>query len=171
MRELLPPPIEAGGVIAVQRSSSRWSPDGEQILYKQYKTRWVEVVDPERGKVLTPMILEYRYFICDKNGNTVKTLNNIPKNWNSQGVSAWMDNGESVLFSGREIELNVPFAHEWENGLNIYKYHITTGKITRLTNHPGRDYHLDWISDQTYAVTPAGKKKVQWGTLKQQNSE
>ena len=41
---------------------------------------------------------------------------------------------------------------------NIYKYHIPTGEITQLTDHPGMDGTLDWISDDVLSVTPQGKK-------------
>ncbi len=166
VRELLPPPIEAGGAVVVRRSCPRWSPDGKKILYHQVKFRYVEAEDPIRGKVLAPETLEYRLLICDKNGNKIRHLN-IPKNWSSKGCSQWMDNGETVLFSGREIGLNVPFINpDWEKGYNIYKYHIPSRKITRLSNHQDNDYHLDWISDDVYAVSPTGKKTLQWGKLK-----
>ena len=167
LRELLPTPPEIiGGDVVVKRDCPRWSPDGKRILYSQRKLRWVEAEDPNRGKVLAAAILEYRIYICDTKGNILRHLN-IPKNWISQGCSQWMDNGESVLFSGREIELNVPFINpEWRNGYNIYKYHIASGKTTRLTDHQGRDYHVDWISDDVYAVSPSGKKTIQWGQLK-----
>ena len=49
---------------------------------------------------------------------------------------------------------------------NIYKYNIRTGKRTRLTDHPGADYSLDWISDDLYEVSPKDKKPVLWGALK-----
>ena len=41
---------------------------------------------------------------------------------------------------------------------NIYKYHIPTGEITRLTDHPGTDGTLDWISDDVLPVSAVGKK-------------
>ena len=159
-RELLLPPL---GPEIVHRSVPRWSPDGKQIVYKESKYNWVEVEDPVKGgKVLALAYSEFRIIICDQNGTTIRKLN-IPKNWASLSP-IWVDNGTSLIFSAHEVALNVPFKSGF---YNIYKYHIQTGKITRLSEHPGNDYSLDWISDKTYSVTPQGKKKVQWGTLKQ----
>ncbi len=86
-----------------------------------------------------------------------------------EGISInWMDNSESVVFSARAaIPLNEMLPRDFDfPPPNIYKYHIRTGEITRLTNHPERDVSIDWISDDVLSVTSQGKKKVTWGTLK-----
>ena len=78
-----------------------------------------------------------------------------------------MDDGKSIVFSASEYKLNElpPGPGEVPPG-NIYKYRITTGKITQLTQGPGDDVFRDWISDKVLSVSPQGKKKVTWGTLK-----
>ena len=152
-RELLPPPVPG-----ISRYSPRWSPDGKQILYDIIQTRF-EVID-NKGHLIP---LAFRFFIYDIKSKTSRQLL-IPKDWKISG-SAWMDNGRSIVFSAVETELNKP-ADGTPYLYNIYKYHIWTRKITRLTDHPGADGLLDWIDDHAHAVNPAGKKKVQWGTLK-----
>ncbi len=162
-RRLIPTP--ARGQFFITRTKPRWSPDGKQILFLQREYTW-EVV-PNRGNVL--IYHAHRYMICDRNGKNVRKLQ-IPKEWEGLGID-WMDDGKSVVFSayvGLPLGAPPPPFDEFPP-CNIYKYHIETGEITRLTDHPGRDETLDWISDKAskaFSVTPQGKKKVQWGTLK-----
>ena len=72
-----------------------------------------------------------------------------------------MDDGKSVVFSANKVKLNAPPDLE-EPPSNIYKYHLATGKTTRLTEHLGDDHTLDWIRDTAWAVSPAGKRPTQW---------
>jgi hypothetical protein len=76
-----------------------------------------------------------------------------------------MDNGESVLLSAAELKLNTLILNDYHH-YNIYKYNIATKKITRLTDHPGSDYEVDWVSGYTLPVSPKGKKQTQWGQIK-----
>ena len=152
-RELLPPLVPG-----ISRYRPRWSPDGKQILYYHIQARF-EVID-NKGHLIP---LAFRFFIYDIKSKTSRQLL-IPKDWKISGLD-WMDDDKSVLISAVEIELNKP-ADGTPYLYNIYKYHIRTHKITRLTDHPGADGSLDWIDDHAHAVNPAGKKKVQWGTLK-----
>ena len=104
--------------------------------------------------------------ICDRNGENLKQLG-IPKDWACYGID-WMDGGESVVFSAREgMPLGEPIPRDfvWPP-CNIYKYHIDTGVRTQLTDDPGWDQTIDWISDDVLPVTPQGKKKVTWGAVK-----
>ena len=79
----------------------------------------------------------------------------------------WMDNGESVIFSTNEIELNKPVEFNVPvPPFDIYKYNIRTEEKTRLTDHPGTDVALDWISDDILSVDPKGKIRTHWGKLK-----
>ena len=80
-----------------------------------------------------------------------------------------MDEGKSVVFSARAgIPLNEPLRGDIDiPPCYVYKYHIPTGEITQLTNDPGWDQTIDWISDDVLPVTPQGKKKVTWGEIKQ----
>lgn len=76
-----------------------------------------------------------------------------------------MDNGKSILFSAREVELNVPV-----EGLvfpyHLYKYDIATGRITRLSEQTWLNPSLDWISDDVLSVSPKSKMQTQWGEIK-----
>ena len=50
-----------------------------------------------------------------------------------------MDDGQSVILSAWEIKLGEPVKEPRD--YNIYKYHIWTGKLTRLTgNSAENDY-------------------------------
>lgn len=84
-----------------------------------------------------------------------------------------MDDGESVVFSARAgMPIDEPFPRDFEfPPCYVYKYDIRTGEITQLTNDPGWDQTIDWISDDVLSVSPRGKKKVTWGAVKQQGSE
>ena len=104
--------------------------------------------------------------ICDRDGENIKQLK-IPKDWECYSID-WMDDGESIVFSagvGIPVDGPLPRGFEWPP-YNIYKYHIKTETITQLTDHPGEDGVLDWISDDVLPVSPQSKKKVMWGTLK-----
>ena len=156
-RKLLPPPVEG------RFKAPRWSPDGKQIVYLYDHYVW----EPRPGFALALIYKAHRYLICDRNGKNVKQLR-IPKEWRPLKID-WMDDGESVVFSAyTELPLNeqLPPRDQFPPA-NIYKYHIWTQTITRLTDHPGADDTLDWISDDVLPVSPQGKKKVTWGTLKQ----
>ena len=159
-RPLIPP---HEGAVTFHRWKPCWSPDGKQILFSQEEYTWEQV--PDLGNALIPKA--YRYIICDQKGENIKQLQ-IPKAWRPIGID-WMDDGKSVVFSTQDgIPLNepIPRGFVFPPG-NIYKYHISTGKITQLTDHPGKDHTLDWISDDVLSVSAVGKKKVTWGVLKQ----
>ena len=150
------------GEFTIRREFPRWSPDSQQIVFTQieYKTGVVPNVGTGR------FFKAFRYMICNRNGENIRSLH-IPKDMEGLSVD-WMDDGESIVFSARAaIPLNKPLPNFDYPPPNIYKYHIWTRVMTRLTNHPGRDYTIDWISDDVLPVSPQGKKKVTWGTLKQ----
>ena len=156
--ELLPP-LPVDGELIVNRWSPRWSPNGKQILYEQSETTF-EAIDGV-GHIIPQ---GYKYFIYDISRGTSRRLAFIPKNYRCAGLD-WMDNGESVVLSTYQVKLK-----ERVKGLlhpyNLYKYHIGTGKFTRLTEHPGGDYSPDWINDKVLSVSPEGKKPTHWGQLK-----
>ncbi len=159
-RPLVPVPLDGGGVI--HRWKQRWSPDGKKIVFAQREYAWEKI--PGGGTALIDKA--HRYMICDRNGENLRRLQ-VPKEWRPLGID-WMDDGKSVVFSAYVgIPLNEPILHGFVfPPANIYKYHIKTGEITQLTDHPGTDGVLDWISDDVLSVTPHGKKKVTWGALK-----
>lgn len=158
-RELVPPPVRG------RFKGPRWSPDGKQIVYLYDDYAWER--RPEVGDATFLIYKEHRYLICDRNGKNIKQLR-IPKDWRPIKID-WMDDGESVVFSayvGLPLDEPGPPPDQYPP-CNIYKYHIWTNTITRLTDHPGKDSSLDWISDDVLPVSPKGKKKVTLGTLKQ----
>ena len=162
-RRRLIPAAAAGGEFTIHRSRPRWSPNGKQIVFSQMEYKTVQV--PNVGELL--FFKAFRYIICNRNGENIQPLH-IPKDMEGLGID-WMDDGESIVFSARAaIPLNEPLPADFDfPHANIYKYHIKTRVITRLTNHPGLDISLDWISDDVLPVSPKGKKKVTWGRLKQ----
>ena len=156
-RELLPPLPE--GNLIISRSKPRWSPDGKRILFEQDEHTLARI-----DGVIHYIPQAYRYLIFYRHSERLRELK-IPKNLNPVSL-AWMDNGNSVLFSAVERKLKEPVLDDAKSVYNMYKYHIASRKITQLTNHPGREVGLDWISDNIYSVSPVGKIATQWGALK-----
>ena len=156
VRKLLPTPVV--GEKLLDRSSPRWSPDGKQILYVESEHVF------QKGLLTDWLVLKAnRYLICDLNGENILGLH-ISKKWKHRDID-WMDNGEAVLLTAAEIKLNRPLFGQIRH-TNMYKYHIATRKITRLTDHPGSDYEVDWTSGYTLLVSPKGKIPTQWGQIK-----
>ena len=156
-RKLLKPPILG------RYKAPRWSPDSKQILYIHDEYVW----EPWEGHAGIAIVYKaHRYLICDRNGENIKQLR-IPKDWRPLEID-WMDDGKSVVFSAYVgLPLNEPGPlPDQLPPCNIYKYHMHTGEITQLTDHPGEDGTLDWISDDVLSVTPKSKKKVIWGEIK-----
>ena len=168
-RELIPAPGRQADNFTIHRSRPRWSPNGQKIVWTEVEQKW-EVV-PNVG--IEAFIKSFQYKIYDLKSRNIQQLK-IPKDYDWYGID-WMDDGESIVLSasvGIPVDGHRPIPRDFEwPPPNIYKYHIKTGKITRLTDHPGEDGLLDWISDDVLPVSPKGKKKVTWGTVKQQGSE
>jgi Tol biopolymer transport system component len=157
VRELLLPLIP-GDPLLINRLDSRFSPDGKKMFYWQSETM-PAIIDGT-----THLIPQgYYYFIYDMKTKQSRRLD-IPKTYKCAGA-ALMDDGQSVILSAWEIKLG-ELVNE-PRDYNIYKYHIWTGKLTRLTDNSGNDYAPDWISDQTFSVTPQSKKKSAVGNVKE----
>lgn len=167
IRPFIPMPQEIGGtgVLVIDRSYPKWSPDSQRVLYIQHEYTW-ELEKQEDVTFIHLIHKAYRYIICDKNGSTIKELN-IPPNLNG-GSLDWMgEDGKTVIFTARPVLLDVirPVGTPIQN-FHIYKYDLETDELTQLT-HDALNYEtVDWISDDVLSVTPAGKKKTQWGKLK-----
>lgn len=153
-RNLLDPPPQ--GVNGITRTYARWSPNGKQVVFMEYEFKH----NPQLGFIPQAR----RYFIYDVRTRKTEQLR-IPETYFSSGLD-WMDDGKSILFSAREVELNVPVKGQVFL-YHIYKYNITAKRITRISEQTWENPSLDWISDDVFPVTPQGKKKVTWGTIKQ----
>ena len=155
-RKLLPPPIRG------RYRAPRWSPDGKQIVYLYDDYAW----ERQDNRRIALIYKAHRYFICDRNGKNIKQLR-IPINWWGTSID-WMDDGESVVFCARaNVPLDRPLQPDEVPTANIYKYDIRRQITTRLTDHPGLDQSVSWISDNVLPVAPQDKKKITWGKLKQ----
>ena len=163
LRELVPSQRVGNSILSLSRP--RWSPDSQKIVYAQMKYSWRQIV--MNGKNVNALIREeFRYIICDKNGKTLQRLN-IPKDFLPGGID-WMDGDKSIVFGARKYPINEPPPlPEQYPIMNIYKYHIATGKLTQLTDTEKNDGgSIDWISDDVLSVSPKGKMQTQWGKLK-----
>ena len=161
-RELIPNPGRQADNFTIYREHPRWSPDGQKVVWTEIEHKWEFV--PNVGNVLIRKA--YRYMIYDLKSRNIQQLK-VPKDYHPYGID-WMDDGDSVVFTARAgMPLNKPFPRDFEfPPCYIYKYHIKTGERTQLTNDPGWDQTIDWISDDVLSVSPQGKKKVTWGALK-----
>ena len=125
-----------------------WSPDSKSVLYCELLT-----ADPEEERFNSVYNV-----VIQKHGAKDRQVLKTPKVWSIDSVR-WMDNGKQVLIVA--IDGDAP-VRQYE----IYRYDLSTGLITNLTNHPKDDISPDWINDNVLSVTPLGKEKTQWGTLK-----
>lgn len=125
-----------------------WSPDGKHILYSN-----AEFVAGQ-GRVADSI------FIVDRDSRQLQVLN-TPKRWRIEGVR-WTDDGEAVLFPGIPRGLD-------DFGLQIfkiYKYHLHSGQITNLTDHPSDNWDMDWTPHNYLPVSSRKKLTIQWARLK-----
>ena len=128
------------------RYSPRWSVDSQSVLY-------LEDSYDAAGKFLSREVIIHNIKI-DK-----RQVINTPDNWSVH--SAVFMGGDHLLIAARVIDAE-------QSKYDIYRYHLATGEIVNLTNNPNvDDFAMDWISDDVLPVSPKGKKKVTWGTLKQ----
>ena len=79
---------------------------------------------------------------------------------------SWIDDGKSIVFIAYEDVLNEPIIELPPT--KMYKYHIASEKLTTIYVPPpdANVIQVDWISDDVLPVSPKGKKKLTWGTLK-----
>ena len=154
-RELIPNPGPRQVNFFSYRSHPRWSPNGRQVVFTETERTFNNVL----------IFKAFRYMIYDLASDSIRKLS-IPRDWVCYSID-WMDDGESVVFTARAgIPMDKPVERIDIFPCYVYKYHIKTREITQLTNDPGWDQTIDWISDDVLPVSPKGKKKVMWGALK-----
>ncbi len=151
-RELLPPPLQ--GRNSIDRAYARWSPNGKQIVFHEYEFNF----NPQIGFIPQAN----RYFIYDLQTRKTEQLR-IPITYKTSGMD-WMNNGKAILLSVVEVEIGGVKKH---NPYHLYKYHIASKQLTRISEKTWVSPYVDWISDDVLPVFPKDKKKVTWGTLKQ----
>ena len=137
----------------------RWSPDGQQILYCELELMPVEI--RVNDLIINRMgIGQFNYIIEDVDGGGIQRLE-IPDNWYCTSL-AWMNKGESILFSAFEYERE----RNPQDTPQIYKYDLTSNQYTQLTEGRGADWYEGALS-----VSPVGKKSVQWSEIKKRYTD
>ena len=130
-----------------KRNFPRWSVDSQSVLY-------IESSFNEGMKVVIHDIKINKRQVVD-----------TPDSWLIH--SACFMGSKYLLISGKHWNKKNPNAEKYD----IYRYHLFTGEVVNLTMTPEDDFAIDWISDDVLPVSPQGKKKALWGTVKQQGSE
>lgn len=150
---LLPP--HQGLII---RSGPRFSPDSKRILYVEstYKDR---VVRDAKGKTIFLDVMSSQLRIQQRHTGTNQRIK-LPKNWRPGGGS-WMANGKEILLAADEIGL---ITKEHGN-YDLYRYHLNTGHIRQITDHPAADTSPHWV-EGALSVSKREKLATQWARLK-----
>lgn len=138
--------------IGGNRYDPRFSPDGKYLLYSEVEYR----VEP--GAIWRTA---NRLIVVNNRGKGRKVLK-IPKNWRVDGAS-WAAQGTELVIAAMPNGLGAPPLVP--PNLDIYRYRLSTGQLTQLTNHPDRDFAPHWTR-HALSVSPQGKVKTQWGTVK-----
>lgn len=145
-RPLLRQPRKGFGGRVVGSYFPSWSPDGQYILYN-------EIAPVTNGRFAASIL------IVNKDTRHVKGLD-TPKNWKIHKV-CWADGGSAVLFAAAP------------NGMvnkskvfKIYKYRLSDGKITNLTDHPSDNWSMDWTPHNSLSVSAAAKLSTLWAQIK-----
>ena len=132
-----------------RRSFPRWSPDSQSVVYIE------DTFDHGVGGRLVTLS---RKAVIHHIKTNKRRVVDTPDDWSIH--SACFMGSKQLLISAKGKD-GKPAKYD------IYRYHLVTGEIVNLTNTPGDDFAMDWISDDVLSVTPQGKKKVTWGALKQ----
>ena len=131
------------GLAGHRRNDPSWSDDSQSVLYYEW--------NGHTAKVVIHNIKHNRRQVVD-----------TPDNWLIH--TACFMGRKHLLISGKRWNRDQPGAVKYD----LYRYHLFTGEMVNLTNTPAvNDYSADWIDDDVLPVSPQGKKKVVWGTLKQ----
>ena len=124
-----------------------WSPDGAHILYNEME----HGVNSKR--------VANRVIIVNKQGRNLKVLD-TPKKWFIDKV-CWADDGRAVLFAA--------VANGFVKNTDIfkvYKYRLSDGRITNLTDHPSDNWGMAWTPHESLSVSAREKLTTQWARLK-----
>ena len=124
-----------------------WSPTGKRILYKESEFA------PGKGRVANSIL------IVDKDTRHLSVLD-TPRNWKIDAV-CWADDGDAVLFAAVLNGLV-----NKSNIFKIYKYRLSDGQITNLTEHPSDNWGMDWTPHNSLSVSSAAKLSTLWAEIK-----
>ena len=139
-------PERAGDIL---RTSPQWAPDSQRILYAEDEYE----VEPDGFKIISSTLMIHHRNL--DNQQRVK----LPKAWRPE-AACWISNDE-IVFSADETGIRT----KKHGNYDIYRYHLRTQQITKLTDHPEVDYTPHWAPGPL-AVSPAGKLGTQWGKVK-----
>ena len=141
------------GDTVISKYAPRWSPDGKHVMYKESHKRY----EPNRVVRLANHLI-----VVDKDGKNPKKLE-IPKSW-WLNTACWAANGAEILFSADLTGWDTP---PNLRNYNIYRYRLSDGKITQITDTQYREFDPHWVPG-TLSVSPVGKLNVQWGEIKEE---
>lgn len=132
-----------------------FSPDGKYVLYSEVEFR------REPGVIIRTA---NRLIVVNNRGKSRKVLK-IPKNWRFETAS-WAAQGTEILIAATPNGLNGPRGRP---NFDIYRYRLSTGQLTQLTDHPDSDSAPHWTR-YALSVSPQDKLKTQWGAIKRKNN-
>ncbi len=151
-RELLDPkPVEG-----MQRFFPRWSADGQRIVFDD--CAWPEGQQRCRLSIAT---LGGRH-----HGGRIRIVQGLYDKLGDNllvDTTCWMHNDKSLLLGIKLLDKPNP-------NYDIYRYDLNTQTLKRLTDGEVSENQADWI-EGALPVAPKDKKKILWGTVKQQGSE
>ncbi|MDE0397399.1 MAG: hypothetical protein OXL96_06310 [Candidatus Poribacteria bacterium] len=147
-------PQRIGENDTISRYTPRFSPDGKYLLYSEVEFR----IEP--GAIRRTA---NRLIVVNNRGTGRKVLK-IPKNWRFETAS-WAAHGTEILIAAMPNGLGGPLVPPT---FDIYRYRLSTGQLTQLTNHPDRDSAPNWTR-HALAVSSQGKLKTQWAEIKREN--
>ncbi len=135
------------GINKVWKYLPSWSPSGQFIMYPEI------TLTPDFDKVgPTRLVIQ--------NVDTRRTeVHNFPGDY-AINNGCWI-NDRTVLLNIETGKIESETIN-WE----IYRYDLTSRKLTNLTKHPANDKDPDWISG-TLAVFPLDKLTLRWAQLRQ----
>ena len=114
-----------------------WSPDGKQIVFQSDRD--------DRN---------YEIYVMDTDGGN---LQRITENLKHEWDPVWSPDGEQIAFMSER---------DGHRNSEIYVMDNDGDNPQNLTNNPHRDGDPAWLNSP-FSVSPAGKKIMIWGSLKQ----